>query len=119
MGRRTADDVTAKRVARSRGSEALLPPHTFRVWAPIAERVEVVGDAWRLDMELRDGGWWEVAVPHIRPGRLYAFVVNGGPPRPVPRSRFQPDGVHGPSQIVDHDAFAWRDDKWRGLPLAG
>jgi maltooligosyltrehalose trehalohydrolase len=79
----------------------------------------VVGDAWRLDMELRDGGWWEVSVPKVGPGALYAFVVDGGPPRPDPRSGFQPDGVHGPSQIVDHDAFAWRDEHWRGLPLTG
>jgi maltooligosyltrehalose trehalohydrolase len=81
--------------------------------------VEVVGDNWRHDMELRDGGWWEAVVPKVGPGALYAFVVDGGPPRPDPRSGFQPDGVHGPSRVVDHDAFVWRDDQWRGLPLTG
>jgi maltooligosyltrehalose trehalohydrolase len=79
----------------------------------------VVGNDWRLDMELRDGGWWELARPNVGPGALYAFVIDGGPPRPDPRSAFQPDGVHGPSQIVDHEAFAWHDDLWRGLPLTG
>jgi maltooligosyltrehalose trehalohydrolase len=104
---------------KSRTPRESREPHTFRVWAPAAERVEVVGDIWRQDMERQDGGWWESSVAKVGPGSLYAFVVDGGPPRPDPRSAFQPDGVHGPSQIVDHGAFAWRDEQWRGVPLTG
>src|SRR6202035_3187454 len=45
--------------------------------------------------------------------------LDGGPPRPDPRSAFQPGGIHGPSRVVDHSAFAWRDSGWRGVPLPG
>ncbi|MDQ4068615.1 MAG: malto-oligosyltrehalose trehalohydrolase, partial [Actinomycetota bacterium] len=44
---------------------------------------------------------------------------DGGDPRPDPRSPWQPEGVHGPSRLVDHSAFAWTDDGWDGgVPLA-
>lgn len=93
--------------------------HTFRVWAPAADKLEVLGEDWRLEMERRDAGWWELEVADAPVGTLYAFAVDGGPPRPDPRSAFQPEGVHGPSAIVDHSAFTWHDEQWRGLPLAG
>jgi maltooligosyltrehalose trehalohydrolase len=58
-------------------------------------------------------------VDGLGPGDDYAFSVDGGPPRPDPRSAHQPYGVHGPSRVVDHDAFAWSDaDRaWRGFHL--
>jgi maltooligosyltrehalose trehalohydrolase len=62
-------------------------------------------------------GYWRV-LADVPPDCRYQYVVDGGPPRPDPASHAQPDGVHGPSQIVDHAAFAWGDGGWRGRPLA-
>ncbi|MDQ4132879.1 MAG: malto-oligosyltrehalose trehalohydrolase [Actinomycetota bacterium] len=91
----------------------------FRVWAPKPDRVELVVDDRRVAMEPATGGWWVTAVDDAGPGARYGFSLDGGPPRPDPRSASQPDGVHGLSEVVDHTAFAWHDHRWRGLPLAG
>ena len=88
----------------------------LRVWAPHAERVHaVLADGPRPMEPEGDRGWWVgVDVPA---GTDYRFSVDGGPPRPDPRSGHQPEGVHGPSRVVDHTAFAWSDDAWRGVHL--
>jgi maltooligosyltrehalose trehalohydrolase len=91
---------------------------TFRVWAPDAQRVEVEVGGRRLPMTAGDGGWWTAESPSAGPGSEYAFVVDGGPPLPDPRSPWQPHGVHGPSRVVDHEAFRWTDGGWRAPPLA-
>ncbi|MGH7266012.1 MAG: malto-oligosyltrehalose trehalohydrolase, partial [Candidatus Rokuibacteriota bacterium] len=62
------------------------------------------------------GGWWTAEVPGA--GADYAFALDGGPALPDPRSAWQPHGVHGPSRVVDHDAFAWTDAGWQAPPLA-
>src|SRR5581483_114480 len=97
---------------------------TFSVWAPSAtQRVDLVlpGERRRLEMA-PDGraGWWSVAVPEAGPAADYQFSLDGGPALPDPRSEFQPEGVHGPSRLVDHGAFGWTDHLWRGAaPLSG
>jgi len=96
----------------------------FSVWAPkAAERVDLVLPNRRGRVEMvPDGrpGWWAVDVPDAGPGTDYLFSVDGGPGVPDPRSEFQPEGVHGPSRVVDHPAFEWTDDLWRGAaPLSG
>jgi maltooligosyltrehalose trehalohydrolase len=96
--------------------------HEFRVWAPGAERVDVVLDppgGRPVPMSRRDGGWWSSSVDDAGPGSDYSFKINGGPALPDPRSAFQPAGIDGPSRVVDHAAFGWGDHGWRGLPLAG
>jgi maltooligosyltrehalose trehalohydrolase len=99
--------------------------YEFRVWAPGRQRVEVVLPGGpRVPMQPSDssggyGGWWACSVEQAGPGRDYAFSLDEGPPRPDPRSAFQPQGIHGPSRVVDHAAFAWGDAGWRGVPLAG
>jgi len=92
----------------------------FSVWAPAARRVELVLTAGEgVPMAEGTGGWWSVDVPEAGPGADYAFSVDGGPPLPDPRSPSQPQGVHGPSRVVDHGAFAWTDTGWRGgAPLS-
>jgi maltooligosyltrehalose trehalohydrolase len=64
------------------------------------------------------GGWWSVDLPAAGPGTDYAFVLDGGEPLPDPRSPWQPAGVHGPSRVVAHEAFAWTDAGWQPPPLA-
>ena len=95
--------------------------HEFKVWAPRArERVEVVlpEDGRRLPMERGERGWWVASVEDASSGTDYLFAIDGGAPRPDPRSMFQPAGIDGPSRIVDHGAFSWSDDGWHGVPIA-
>jgi maltooligosyltrehalose trehalohydrolase len=61
-------------------------------------------------------GWW-ITREGLSAGTDYAFSLDGGPPRPDPRSRRQPYGVHGPSHVVDTGAWSWRSDRWQGLHL--
>jgi maltooligosyltrehalose trehalohydrolase len=104
------------------------------VWAPRAERsVEVVLGAGAGECRVplapvaadpvtgHGRGRWAGDVADLGPGDDYTFSVDGGPPRPDPRSAHQPHGVHGPSRVVDHDAFAWSgaDRAWRGFHLPG
>jgi maltooligosyltrehalose trehalohydrolase len=93
--------------------------HEFRVWAPDAGHAEVVLGTRRLALAPAGGGWWARRVAGAVPGSEYMFSLDGGPPRPDPRSASQPAGVHGPSRVVDQAAFGWSDSGWRGLPLAG
>ena len=90
----------------------------FLVWAPRAKRVQVEleGDsARRLDLEPGERGY-HYGESAAAPGQLYTLRLDGGPPRPDPASRFQPQGVHGPSAVVN-PAFAWTDAGWQGPPL--
>jgi hypothetical protein len=89
---------------------------TLRVWAPLPKTVEVEVDGSRTPLT-RDGEWWTGEVGGH--GTDYALVLDGGPPRPDPRSGWQPHGVHGASRVLDHDAFGWTDSRWRGVPLPG
>ncbi len=94
---------------------------SFRVWAPRARQVDLVlGDGGRHGLDGPDDrGWFTVEVAGAGPGDDYAYSLDGGPPRPDPRSAWQPAGVHGPSRLVDHGAFAWTDGAWDGgVPLA-
>jgi maltooligosyltrehalose trehalohydrolase len=93
--------------------------HTFRVWAPRAETsVEVLIGDERHPMTKGAGDWWSATVDGAGPGTRYLFSIDGGPGRPDPRSAFQPEGVDGPSEVVDHGSFSWTDGSWRGLPFA-
>jgi maltooligosyltrehalose trehalohydrolase len=90
----------------------------FRLWAPSAARAEVDLAGGRIEMA-RDGdrGWWTVDVPSAVSGTEYRFAVDGGDALPDPRSASQPKGIHGPSMVVDHAAFGWTDQQWRGVHL--
>jgi maltooligosyltrehalose trehalohydrolase len=94
--------------------------HRFELWAPRAERVEVVlGDGRRLAMAAQQdrAGWWSLLVEDAGPGWDYAYSLDQGPPRPDPRSPFQPGGIDGPSRLVDVSAWDWTDTTWRGVNL--
>jgi maltooligosyltrehalose trehalohydrolase len=99
--------------------------HEFRVWAPRPRQVDLVLGDRRVPMTAvqgeaeAGGGWWRVIDEAAGPGTDYAFSLDGGPPRPDPRSACQPHGVDGPSRLVDHEAFRWSDQGWRGVMLPG
>jgi maltooligosyltrehalose trehalohydrolase len=92
---------------------------TLRVWAPYAQRVDAVLGDNRQPMVQDRGGWWSIEAADATHGTDYAFSLDGGDPRPDPRSLWQPDGVHRASRIYDHDRFEWSDGDWRGKPLQG
>lgn len=88
--------------------------HTFRVWAPNAKSATVKIGAGTHDMQKEEGGWWSVRVTHAGPGTDYYFLLDGEDLQlPDPRSAYQPEGVNGPSQVVDHGAFDWGGDTFR------
>lgn len=96
---------------------------SFRVWAPKAKRVklQLIQRIGQLDsvinwhrMKPGDDGVFSAQVT-APAGTLYRFELDDAPARPDPRSMFQPFGVHGPSQVVDHSDYQWQDDDWRGV----
>jgi malto-oligosyltrehalose trehalohydrolase len=91
---------------------------TFRLWAPAAHRVDVrlTSDRRVEPMIALEDGWYAVRVAGATAGTRYEFVIDGESGVPDPASRFQPEGVHGPSEVVDPAGFEWRDADWRGRP---
>ncbi len=90
----------------------------FRVWAPFATQVAVrlLDAPPRLVPLTRRGEYFTGLVDGVRPGSRYRYCLDGQREFPDPASRSQPEGVHGPSQVVDL-RFPWTDEGWRGLPL--
>jgi maltooligosyltrehalose trehalohydrolase len=93
--------------------------HRFEVWAPIPERTDLVLEQGTVSMTPDGSGWWRADVDDAGPGTRYGFSLDGGPTRPDPRSRSQPGGVDGWSEVVDLSSFEWSAEGWRGLPLRG
>jgi maltooligosyltrehalose trehalohydrolase len=102
----------------------------FRVWASKRHRVEVVlegGPGHRpeaapvaVGLELEGAGYFSGLVADADAGTLYRYRLDGGAELYAdPASRFQPDGPHGPSQVIDPGAFPWHDLHWHGVPLKG
>lgn len=96
-----------------------------RVWAPKRRKVEVVTyDAQGAELSAtalaaESCGYFSGAVASAAAGTLYRFRLDGGDAFPDPASRFQPDGPHGPSQIVDPTRFQWSDRDWAGATIEG
>ncbi len=90
----------------------------FRLWAPAARRVDlsVTGAkrSTRLPLKQRGEGWFELLTDAAKPGSQYRFRIDDAQDVPDPASRFQPKDVHGPSEVIDPEAFDWQDDEWRG-----
>jgi maltooligosyltrehalose trehalohydrolase len=104
-----------------RGANVCRTAVRFSVWAPNASRVRVRLTNARREHELTHvgDGVFECTVPDIGAGADYGFLLDDGDQLlPDPVSRFQPDGVHGASRVVDPNAFRWTDDAWRGIAMA-
>lgn len=67
-------------------------------------------------MQKDEWGYWRIRLP-ISPGVRYFFRLDGELTCPDPASFSQPEGVHGPSEVIDHTAFSWQDQNWTGIPL--
>jgi maltooligosyltrehalose trehalohydrolase len=90
------------------------------VWAPAADLVELVlEDTGRAIALTAEGGGYHAATVEIEPGTAYRYRLNGGESFPDPASRYQPDGPHGPSIVIDPSAFRWTDDRWQGVANRG
>ena len=90
----------------------------FRVWAPSAGRVAVRLNGEDHPLAPEAEGMYAARLPAGH-GDRYAFVLDARDPLPDPCSRHQPEGLRGPSTVVDHTAFAWTDGAFAGIPLAG
>jgi len=91
----------------------------FVVWAPFARRLEVQLEAAAHRLApLREevDGYFCGTVRDVPPGSRYFYRLDEATCRPDPASRFQPEGVHGPSEVVSWK-FDWEDSAWKGLPL--
>ncbi len=122
-------------VARRRGlpiGAELLPGGgvRFRVWAPRRKRVQLVieggtnseseGRPEAIELTQEIGGYFSTKIPDLGAGTLYRYRLDGEDYLyPDPASRFQPEGPHGPSQVVDPDRFSWTDHAWPGVDLEG
>lgn len=87
----------------------------FRVWAPNAHEVALRLDGRDHPMR-RDGEDFTLDLP-ARAGQRYFYVVDGHGQVPDPVSRLLPEGVHGPTEIVDPESYRWREASWRGIDL--
>jgi len=77
------------------------------------------GDGMPYKLDREGNGYFSAVILNAAPDMLYRYRLDGKNSYPDPVSRFQPDGPHGPSQIVDSDEFGWTDENWRGIGLAG
>ncbi len=94
----------------------------FRVWAPRRRSVDVClyddGVARHLPLQPAERGYFE-GTHSVPAGSRYKYRLDGGECFPDPCSRFQPEGPHGPSQVVDPHRYQWNDGDWRGITLKG
>ncbi|MBI3896420.1 MAG: malto-oligosyltrehalose trehalohydrolase [Acidobacteria bacterium] len=94
----------------------------FRVWAPEVRQIEVVLEP-ELDktptfaLHKSSDGYFQGTIDEVASGALYWYQIDGQGLYPDSASRFQPQGVHGPSQVIDPAEFAWTDGEWKGVGL--
>ncbi|MCP1967668.1 malto-oligosyltrehalose trehalohydrolase [Bradyrhizobium elkanii] len=104
------------------GAELTPDGTRFRLWAPAAKRIDLLiddphtrsRDAHALTRDA--AGWYVAEIAGARAGTRYKFRVDDEVDVPDPASAFQPDDVFGPSEVIDHAAFKWRANVWRGRP---
>ncbi len=90
----------------------------FRFWAPKHERLALRLPEKDLSLPMRREaeGWHTLTTTRASCGARYLFVLPDGTAVPDPASRFQPDDVHGASEVIDPHVYTWRDLAWRGRP---
>ena len=97
----------------------------FRVWAPRRSKVAVILEfsddkPTAVELKAETSGYFSGLVAQAKAGALYRFRLDADSTLyPDPISRFQPQGPHGPSQVVDPGTFSWSDHAWPGVPREG
>ncbi|MDV6342970.1 malto-oligosyltrehalose trehalohydrolase [Nitrosomonas sp. Is37] len=89
----------------------------FRLWAPAARQIMLlIDDGVQVPMQAQEEGWYEWVSEQAHVGSRYLYQIDDGLCVPDPASRYNPDDVHGASQVIDPAAFDWQDDSWYGRP---
>ncbi|MBD0334130.1 MAG: malto-oligosyltrehalose trehalohydrolase [Cyanobacteria bacterium Co-bin13] len=92
----------------------------FTVWAPLRQQVALQlegADPKLIPLQQDIDGYWSATLDNVAPGTLYRYQLDSDLLRPDPASQYQPEDVHGPSQVVDHSAYPWQDTAWSGVQL--
>lgn len=92
----------------------------FSVWAPEKESMILhIVSPFDREFEMNDDGdgYFSVTIDGTGRGTRYFYRPAGSKDIPDPGSHFQPEGVHGPSEIVDHNIYRWNDLTWKGIDL--
>lgn len=89
---------------------------TFRAWAPAADTLTLeLDDGTTLPLSTNGDGLFEQTTDAAGPGTRYRYRLDEDGPFPDPASRYQPEGVHGPSEVIDPEAYEWGDSDWDGV----
>jgi len=105
--------VTSSKLRRAIGAELISGGVHFRVWAPDRHEVAVVIDGSQYALDREPNGYFRGFVRDAGAGTRYRFRLDGARETfPDPASRFQPEGPHGPSEVVDPDSYRWRARDW-------
>ena len=90
----------------------------FRLFAPGTASVglQLDTESAPVAMSSPDPGWFELVSSRAQSGSRYSFELADGAKVPDPASRYQPQDVHGPSEVIDPAAYAWNDGSWTGRP---
>lgn len=91
------------------GAQLLSDGVRFRLWAPACEvlQIAIEGLPNAVKMHAQAGGWHELMTRQAHAGSRYRFTLSDGTHIPDPASRFQPDDVHGPSEVIDPTHYRW------------
>jgi malto-oligosyltrehalose trehalohydrolase len=102
------------------GAELLAEGVRFRLWAPDCRSVSLCLEGpdavSETPLQRSETGWYETVAAGAGAGTRYRFRIDGDLRVPDPASRFQPDDIHGASEVIDPAAYRWRQDAWRGRP---
>jgi malto-oligosyltrehalose trehalohydrolase len=92
----------------------------FSLWAPNCQRIgiELIDSAAAatVPMQPQADGWHRLTTDRAGPGSRYRYILPDGFAVPDPASRYQPADVHGPSEVIDPQLYAWQDHDWHGRP---
>ena len=89
------------------------------MWAPNHKQVtlSLTRENQHFAMEKAGGGYWTFTLEGLEPNTAYMYGLDGALVRPDPASHFQPEGVFGPSAVVDQEEYRWKDSTWQGLDI--
>ena len=105
---------------RAAGANEKTSEVEFQVWAPQTEAVDLIlwdsqGPILELPMQSRRAGNFQLSAERVSEGQRYKFRLADGGEWPDPASRWQPEGVHGPSALLFPERFVWTDAEWAGV----